>query len=903
MFRFFATNKRPAHKPAPRRRTRLELEALEERSLLSVTTNTITGTAFLDANSNGVFDPKEVAEPGITVNLTGTTNLGKAENVSTTTDINGKYTFNNVPTGTYQLNASGPGLFQTGAAATVTVAEGQSVIENLAVGGIAPQFISLRQFLTDSNTSVFAPGSPGGGSAAVGPRSNSPPTVASAISDFTLAKNDTTGTVLDLAGVFTDPDLTNSEVQFETAAGPINLTLFDAQAPRTVANFYNYINAGLYNNDIFHRRTVASDGLQVLQGGGFTLTTTNGQSSLPAVTTFPSVLNEPDFTTRSNLADTIAMAKTSDPNSATSQFFFNLVDNSSSLDSTSNSGGFTVFGMVADATSIANMNALAAIPNSDQSSAPGLPSSEQGVFNEIPLQNYTGTNFPTDTTAANYALIQGVKILSRPEFLTYSVVSNSNPNLVTATLGTGDNNRLTVAATPNGGTGTATITVRATDTFGATVDDTFKVSVVNEPPTVAVTLSSTSPQTNDTLTATATPSDPNKDPVQLTYAWSVNGTVVQTDTTNATTDTFDLSKPGHGDKGQTITVVVTPNDGTVNGAAATATATVVNAPPVINSLVLTPASPSATDTLTATVTDSDPDGDPVKLTYVWALNGSTVKTTNLSSSTTDTLDLSSLSGVSAGSTITVTVTPNDGTTNGTAKNTNAVVVGPRSTSTVLTANPSSVVPGGILTLTAKVSASDNSTPTGNVSFFDSTTNVNLGVASLTGGVATLYTRALTVVQNDTITATYAGDSQHDTSTDMLIQPVVATTLPFSLTDSQWQTVPVSGRASNLPTLRDWDVTVGTGATLQVGQQFTASYTGYLPNGTVFDSSNMHGGPQQFTLSTTSLIAGWVDALPGLKVGGEIRLDIPADLAYGNNPPSGIPANSELVFDITLVSIP
>jgi len=98
------------------------------------------------------------------------------------------------------------------------------------------------------------------------------------------------------------------------------------------------------------------------------------------------------------------------------------------------------------------------------------------VFNQIPLQNYTGTSFPTDTTADNYALISGVKVVSRPEFLTYSIVSNSNPKLVTPTLGTGDNNRLTLAYAA-GQTGTATITVKATDTFGASVTDTFTVNV------------------------------------------------------------------------------------------------------------------------------------------------------------------------------------------------------------------------------------------------------------------------------------------------------------------------------------------------------------------------------------------------------------------------------------------
>src|SRR5206468_3329261 len=149
-----------------------------------------------------------------------------------------------------------------------------------------------------------------------------------------------------------------------------------------------------------------------------------------------------DFVNRSNVAGTIAMAKGADPNSATSQFFFNLTDNSQSLNNTANSGGFTVFGKVADSASQGVLNALASLNTQDQSAAAGIPVSEQANFKQIPLQNYTGTSFPTDTTAANYDLITGVQVVSRPQFLTYSIVSNSNPSLVTASLGTGDNNRL-----------------------------------------------------------------------------------------------------------------------------------------------------------------------------------------------------------------------------------------------------------------------------------------------------------------------------------------------------------------------------------------------------------------------------------------------------------------------------
>jgi len=117
-------------------------------------------------------------------------------------------------------------------------------------------------------------------------------------------------------------------------------------------------------------------------------------------------------------------------------------------------------------------------------------------------------------------------------------------------------------------------------------------------------------------------------------------------------------------------------------------------------------------------------------------------------------------------------------------------------------------------------------------------------------------------------------------------------LPFSLTDPAWQTV--SGGAG----VRIWDVTTGSGSTLANGSTFTANYTGYLTDGTVFDSGTL-------TNSTvgSGLITGFSTGLVGMKVGGNRRIDIPADQAYGANPPSGsgIPANARLVFDVTLTA--
>lgn len=99
-----------------------------------------------------------------------------------------------------------------------------------------------------------------------------------------------------------------------------------------------------------------------------------------------------------------------------------------------------------------------------------------------------------------------------------------------------------------------------------------------------------------------------------------------------------------------------------------------------------------------------------------------------------------------------------------------------------------------------------------------------------------------------------------------------------------------------------DVKEGTGDTVPEGATITAHYTGALcRNGTIFQSSHDFGDPISFPLD--GVIAGWTKGVPGMKVGGTRRLVIPAAMAYGaRSPSSNIPPNSDLVFDIELVSI-
>ncbi|HEY5233498.1 MAG TPA: peptidylprolyl isomerase [Verrucomicrobiae bacterium] len=141
-------------------------------------------------------------------------------------------------------------------------------------------------------------------------------------------------------------------VQFRTTFGDIEVELYDQDKPATVRNFLNYVKSGRYENEFAHRLVPGF----VLQGGGFVVTNRGATNwSTAAVAAYAPITNEFNAGTfYSNVFGTIAMAKTSDPNSATSQFFFNLADNSASLDNTNNSGGFTVFGHVITGTNVLN---------------------------------------------------------------------------------------------------------------------------------------------------------------------------------------------------------------------------------------------------------------------------------------------------------------------------------------------------------------------------------------------------------------------------------------------------------------------------------------------------------------------------------------------------------------------
>jgi FKBP-type peptidyl-prolyl cis-trans isomerase len=135
------------------------------------------------------------------------------------------------------------------------------------------------------------------------------------------------------------------------------------------------------------------------------------------------------------------------------------------------------------------------------------------------------------------------------------------------------------------------------------------------------------------------------------------------------------------------------------------------------------------------------------------------------------------------------------------------------------------------------------------------------------------------------------------------KPSNKTTKEVNVTQLQGTKLADFTPVASISQLQSVDNAPGNGDAVKPGDTVTVDYTGAVAaTGVIFQSSKDTGQPVSFPLS--GVIAGWSQGIPGMKTGGTRRLLIPASLAYGPNPPagSGIPANADLVFDVTLHKI-
>ena len=114
---------------------------------------------------------------------------------------------------------------------------------------------------------------------------------------------------------------------------------------------------------------------------------------------------------------------------------------------------------------------------------------------------------------------------------------------------------------------------------------------------------------------------------------------------------------------------------------------------------------------------------------------------------------------------------------------------------------------------------------------------------------------------------------------------------------------VTGTPTTLYALTYIDTELGTGPAATANKWYTVHYTGWLPDGTMFDSSMTRGEPIVFPYGAHRVITGWDTGFEGMKVGGKRRLFVPYQLAYGEGGrPPVIPEKSQLIFDVQLLGV-
>ena len=448
---------------------RPELESFEERitpaTSIIYANGLLTGSVIVDGGIKGVS--------GVNIGITGETTTGRIVNYSIVTNSNGTFSIDQLLPGAYTVTRSTPAGFLSGTTATsaqLNIVEGQSITQNLGLGGLTPAKVSLGLWATGVSSGVTAP------TAGSGTSTGFTMTQIKAFTDSTVAKNSTT--YYNLAAFNLSPDTTNTTITFNTSKGAIDVTLLDSAAPVSVTNFLSYAQNNAYTDDLFHRMANLSGtgASQILQGGQFTTNSVSGVvNSFTDVATYQPIANEFDAS-RPNAIGSLAMARTSALDSATSQFYFNLTDNTSSLGRTGD--GYAVFGNVANSASLTNLQSFA---TSYTPQAGTIITTTTNSVASLPALNGATPAVPTNpvgTATTNLALTNTITGATPAGFLNY-LVTSSDTSIVNATIGSlnGTFSPSQVKLVAGGNAGTAVISVTLIDNRNEATIKTFNVTV------------------------------------------------------------------------------------------------------------------------------------------------------------------------------------------------------------------------------------------------------------------------------------------------------------------------------------------------------------------------------------------------------------------------------------------
>lgn len=352
--------------------------------------------------------------------------------------------------------------------------------------------------------------------------------------------------------------------------------------------------------------------------------------------------------------------------------------------------------------------------------------------------------------------------------------------------------------------GPHTITLLAEDDAGASCEDSIDFVINTIPTTPTVSLSPNNPDTTmDIMVQSSGSTDADGDNISYLYAWTINGT-----TSNISTDTFPSNLTVKGDQ---ITAIVTPNDGTSNGNPAQISTTIVNAPPVIHNHLLSQNTAVVGDIVTCSANILDPDPiDILSTSYTWS-NGATGSTYTIQSSD------------AVNSTLSCTITVDDGD-GGTVQSSTALTIANSTPQTSVSINPTS--PNGNDPLTCIITASDpnNHALSHNISWTLNGQSITHTVLSTTESQVSGNFSSQDVLTCSVTTSDGFGGTATDTTSVTIVNtpptmttPLISPTTAYTNDILVATTVTADGDGDPLSLTHDWTV---NGQVVQSGAQST-----------------------------------------------------------------------------------